>query len=265
MRERVIMHIDMNTFYASVAQHLDPKIRNKPVAVAGDPERRNGIILAKSREAKACGVKTAEAIWQARQKCPNLILLPPHHGLYAQYSRRINTIYGQYTDLVEPYGCDEAWLDVTGSTALKGDEKKIADEIRSRVKKELGITVSIGISWNKIFAKLGSDYKKPDAITQFHKENYQSIVWNLPAANLLYVGRSTRTMLNRYGIKTIGKIATSDPDFLERLFGKMGLVLYSFANGWDDSPVEPEGYAAPIKSIGNSTTTPRDLATNLNP
>lgn len=148
---------------------------------------------------------------------------------------------------------------------LKGDEKKIADEIRSRVKKELGITVSIGISWNKIFAKLGSDYKKPDAITQFHKENYQSIVWNLPAANLLYVGRSTRTMLNRYGIKTIGKIATSDPDFPERLFGKMGLVLYSFANGWDDSPVAPEGYAAPIKSIGNSTTTPRDLATNLNP
>ena len=166
--------------------------------------------------------------------------------LYLQFSSMLQEIYGEYTDLVEPYGCDEAWLDVTGSTALKGDEKKIADEIRSRVKKELGITVSIGISWNKIFAKLGSDYKKPDA-------------------NLLYVGRSTRTMLNRYGIKTIGKIATSDPDFLERLFGKMGLVLYSFANGWDDSPVEPEGYAAPIKSIGNSTTTPRDLATNLNP
>ncbi len=185
--------------------------------------------------------------------------------LYLQFSSMLQEIYGEYTDLVEPYGCDEAWLDVTGSTALKGDEKKIADEIRSRVKKELGITVSIGISWNKIFAKLGSDYKKPDAITQFHKENYQSIVWNLPAANLLYVGRSTRTMLNRYGIKTIGKIATSDPDFLERLFGKMGLVLYSFANGWDDSPVAPEGYAAPIKSIGNSTTTPRDLATNLNP
>lgn len=185
--------------------------------------------------------------------------------LYLQFSSMLQEIYGEYTDLVEPYGCDEAWLDVTGSTALKGDEKKIADEIRSRVKKELGITVSIGISWNKIFAKLGSDYKKPDAITQFHKENYQSIVWNLPAADLLYVGRSTRTMLNRYGIKTIGEIATSDPDFLERLFGKMGLVLYSFANGWDDSPVAPEGYAAPIKSIGNSTTTPRDLATNLNP
>ena len=222
-------------------------------------------VLTANYTAKQKGVKTGQALWQAKSACPDLVVVPPRMELYLQFSSMLREIYGEYTDLVEPYGCDEAWLDVTGSTALKGDEKKIADEIRSRVKKELGITVSIGISWNKIFAKLGSDYKKPDAITQFHKENYQSIVWNLPAANLLYVGRSTRTMLNRYGIKTIGKIATSDPDFLERLFGKMGLVLYSFANGWDDSPVAPEGYAAPIKSIGNSTTTPRDLATNLNP
>ena len=221
------------------------RVLNKPAIKAYQASRR-GIVLTANYTATQKGVK----------KCLEL---------YLQFSSMLQEIYGEYTDLVEPYGCDEAWLDVTGSTALKGDEKKIADEIRSRVKKELGITVSIGVSWNKIFAKLGSDYKKPDAITQFHKENYQSIVWNLPAANLLYVGRSTRTMLNRYGIKTIGKIATSDPDFLERLFGKMGLVLYSFANGWDDSPVAPEGYAAPIKSIGNSTTTPRDLATNLNP
>ena len=226
---------------------------------------RRGIVLTANDTATQKGVKTGQALWQAKSACPDLVVVPPRMELYLQFSSMLREIYGEYTDLVEPYGCDEAWLDVTGSTALKGDEKKIADEIRSRVKKELGITVSIGISWNKIFAKLGSDYKKPDAITQFHKENYQSIVWNLPAANLLYVGRSTRTMLNRYGIKIIGKIATSDPDFLERLFGKMGLVLYSFANGWDDSPVEPEGYAAPIKSIGNSTTTPRDLATNLNP
>ena len=265
MGDRVILHCDLNCFFASVELLSHPDLRDIPTAVCGDPASRHGIILAKNEPAKRLGIQTAETIWQAKKKCPGLVLLPPHHGLYREYSRRVNTIYEQYTDLVEPYGCDEAWLDVTGSTALKGDEKKIADEIRSRVKKELGITVSIGISWNKIFAKLGSDYKKPDAITQFHKENYQSIVWNLPAANLLYVGRSTRTMLNRYGIKTIGKIATSDPDFLERLFGKMGLVLYSFANGWDDSPVAPEGYAAPIKSIGNSTTTPRDLATNLNP
>ena len=240
------------------------RVLNKPAIKAYQASRR-GIVLTANYTAKQKGVKTGLALWQAKSACPDLVVVPPRMELYLQFSSMLREIYGEYTDLVEPYGCDEAWLDVTGSTALKGDEKKIADEIRSRVKKELGITVSIGITWNKIFAKLGSDYKKPDAITQFHKENYQSIVWNLPAANLLYVGRSTRTMLNRYGIKTIGKIATSDPDFLERLFGKMGLVLYSFANGWDDSPVAPEGYAAPIKSIGNSTTTPRDLATNLNP
>ena len=238
------------------------RVLNKPAIKAYQASRR-GIVLTANYTAKQKGVKTGQALWQAKSACPDLVVVPPRMELYLQFSSMLREIYGEYTDLVEPYGCDEAWLDVTGSTALKGDEKKIADEIRSRVKKELGITVSIGISWNKIFAKLGSDYKKPDAITQFHKENYQSIVWNLPAANLLYVGRSTRTMLNRYGIKIIGKIATSDPDFLERLFGKMGLVLYSFANGWDDSPVAPEGYAAPIKSIGNSTTTPRDLETNL--
>ena len=221
------------------------RVLNKPAIKAYQASRR-GIVLTANYTAKQKGVKTGQALWQAKSACPDLVVVPPRMELYLQFSSMLREIYGEYTDLVEP-------------------EKKIADEIRSRVKKELGITVSIGISWNKIFAKLGSDYKKPDAITQFHKENYQSIVWNLPAANLLYVGRSTRTMLNRYGIKIIGKIATSDPDFLERLFGKMGLVLYSFANGWDDSPVAPEGYAAPIKSIGNSTTTPRDLATNLNP
>ena len=263
--ERKILHSDVNSFYASVEMLYHPEHAGKPLAVGGDPEARHGIVLTANYTAKQKGVKTGQALWQAKSACPDLVVVPPRMELYLQFSSMLREIYGEYTDLVEPYGCDEAWLDVTGSTALKGDEKKIADEIRSRVKKELGITVSIGISWNKIFAKLGSDYKKPDAITQFHKENYQSIVWNLPAADLLYVGRSTRTMLNRYGIKIIGKIATSDPDFLERLFGKMGLVLYSFANGWDDSPVAPEGYAAPIKSIGNSTTTPRDLATNLNP
>ena len=261
--ERKILHSDVNSFYASVEMLYHPEHAGKPLAVGGDPEARHGIVLTANYTAKQKGVKTGQALWQAKSACPDLVVVPPRMELYLQFSSMLREIYGEYTDLVEPYGCDEAWLDVTGSTALKGDEKKIADEIRSRVKKELGITVSIGISWNKIFAKLGSDYKKPDAITQFHKENYQSIVWNLPAADLLYVGRSTRTMLNRYGIKIIGKIATSDPDFLERLFGKMGLVLYSFANGWDDSPVAPEGYAAPIKSIGNSTTTPRDLTTNL--
>ena len=263
--ERVILHSDANCFYASVEMLYHPEYAGKPLAVGGDPEARHGIVLTANYIAKRSGVKTGMALWQAKQVCPDLIFVPPRMDLYLKFSFMLREIYSEYTNQIETYGCDEAWLDVTGSSSLKGNGRMIAEEISRRVKKELGITVSIGISWNKIFAKLGSDYKKPDAITQFHKENYQSIVWNLPAANLLYVGRSTRTMLNRYGIKTIGKIATSDPDFPERLFGKMGLVLYSFANGWDDSPVEPEGYAAPIKSIGNSTTTPRDLATNLNP
>ena len=180
-----------------------------------------------------------------------------------KFSSMLREIYSEYTNQVEPYGCDEAWLDVTDSTVLKGGGRKIAEEISRRVKRELGITVSIGISWNKIFAKLGSDYKKPDGITAFTKENYKELLWRLPAADLLYVGRSTRNTLNRYGIKTIGELALSDPKFLERLLGKMGLVLYTFANGWDESPVSPQGYEAPVKSIGNSTTTPRDLENNL--
>ena len=181
------------------------RVLNKPAIKAYQASRR-GIVLTANYTATQKGVKTGLALWQAKSACPDLVVVPPRMELYLQFSSMLREIYGEYTDLVEPYGCDEAWLDVTGSTALKGDEKKIADEIRSRVKKELGITGSIGISWNKIFAKLGSDYKKPDAITHFHKENYQSIVWNLPAANLLYVGRSTRTMLNRYGIS----LATSE-------------------------------------------------------
>lgn len=177
----------------------------------------------------------------------------------------LREIYSDYTNQIEPYGCDESWLDVTGSSSLKGDGRKIAEEISRRVKKELGITVSIGISWNKIFAKLGSDYKKPDGITEFNRQNYKDLIWRLPASDLLYVGRSTRRALTKYGIRTIGELACADPDFLERQLGKMGLVLYSFANGWDDSQVAAEGYSAPIKSIGNSTTAPRDLETGMIP
>lgn len=177
----------------------------------------------------------------------------------------LREIYSDYTNQIEPYGCDESWLDVTGSSSLKGDGRKIAEEISRRVKKELGITVSIGISWNKIFAKLGSDYKKPDGITEFNRQNYKDLIWRLPASDLLYVGRSTRRVLTKYGIRTIGELACVDPDFLERQLGKMGLVLYSFANGWDDSQVVAEGYSAPIKSIGNSTTALRDLVTGMIP
>lgn len=257
--DRVIIHSDANCFYASVEMLYHPEFAGKPLAVGGDPEARHGIVLTANYIAKKHGVKTGMALWRARQACPDVIFVPPRMDLYLKFSSMLREIYGEYTDKIEPYGCDEAWLDVSDSISLKGDGRKIADEISARVKKELGITVSEGISWNKIYAKLGSDYKKPDAITEFNRENYKSLIWKLPASDLLYVGRSTHRTLSKYGIHTIGDLACTDPDFLLKTLGKMGLVIHSFANGWDESPVATEGYSAPIKSIGNSTTTPRDL------
>lgn len=261
--DRVIIHSDANCFYASVEMLYHPEFAGKPLAVGGDPEARHGIVLMSNYIAKKQGVKTGMALWQARQACPDVIFVPPRMDLYLKFSSMLREIYSEYTDKIEPYGCDEAWLDVSNSSSLKGDGRKIANEISARVKKELGITVSEGISWNKIYAKLGSDYKKPDAITEFNRENYKSLIWKLPVSDLLYVGRSTNRTLSKYGIHTIGDLACTDPDFLMKQFGKMGLVIHSFANGWDESPVAPEGYSAPIKSIGNSTTTPRDLENDL--
>ena len=263
--DRIVLHSDANCFYASVEMLYHPEFDGKPLAVGGDPEARHGIVLTANYIAKRKGVKTGMALWQAKQACPDLIVVPPRMDLYLKFSGMLREIYSDYTNQIEPYGCDESWLDVTGSSSLKGDGRKIAEEISRRVKKELGITVSIGISWNKIFAKLGSDYKKPDGITEFNRQNYKDLIWRLPASDLLYVGRSTRRVLTKYGIRTIGELACADPDFLERQLGKMGLVLYSFANGWDDSQVAAEGYSAPIKSIGNSTTALRDLVTGMIP
>ena len=261
--DRVIIHSDANCFYANVEMLYHPEFAGKPLAVGGDPEARHGIVLTANYIAKKHGVKTGMALWQARQACPDVIFVPPRMDLYLRFSSMLREIYGEYTDKIEPYGCDEAWLDVSDSSSLKGDGRKIANEISGRVKKELGITISEGISWNKIYAKLGSDYKKPDAITEFNRENYKSLIWKLPASDLLYVGRSTNRTLSKYGIHTIGDLACTDPDFLLKTLGKMGLVIHSFANGWDESPVATEGYSAPIKSIGNSTTTPRDLENDL--
>ena len=205
------------------------------------------------------GVKTGEALWQARQKCPNLLILKPNFSLYLRFSRLLREMFYEYSDLVEPFGLDEAWIDVTGSTGLFGGGYKIAEQIRRRVKDELGITVSVGVANNKIFAKLASDMKKPDAVTNITESNYKELVWPLPASDLLYVGPSTTRKLRRYGVNTIGDIATADSGFLHRLLGKMGYILHGFANGLDSSPVEQLGEEAVIKSIGNSTTTPRDL------
>ena len=256
---RIILHSDCNCFYASVECALNPELKGKPVAVSGNPEKRHGIILAKSEEAKKFGVKTGEAIWQAKKKCPQLITLPPNFSKYVEYSKSVKEIYYKYTDMVESFGLDEAWLDVTGSTRLFGNGYETAQKIRSRIKKELDITVSIGVSYNKIFAKLGSDYKKPDAVTLINKSNYKHMVWSLPAEDLLYVGSATKKKLNSLGIFTIGQIANTPVDILKKNLGKWGQMLHSFANGNDTSTVALYGETSPVKSIGNSTTSPRDL------
>jgi DNA polymerase-4 len=261
--ERTILHSDMNCFYASVEMLHHPELAGKPLAVGGNPEARHGIVLTANYIAKKSGVKTGMALWQAKQVCPEIIFVPPRMDLYLRFSRMAQEIYSEYTDLREPFGIDESWLDVSASTSIKGDGMKIANEISKRIKHELGVTVSIGVSWNKIFAKLGSDYKKPDAITEFSRENYKNLAWNLPAGDLIYVGRSTNKKLQTLGIKTIGELANTEPAILENRLGKMGLVLHTFANGWDETPVCVEGYQVPIKSIGNSTTTPRDLVNDL--
>lgn len=257
--EHTILHSDMNNCYASIELLYRPELRGKPLAVGGDPEARHGIVLAKDQMAKKAGVKTGMALWQARQVCPDIVFVPPRMDLYLKFSRLAHEIYGEYTDKQEAFGIDESWLDITESCSIKGDGMTVANQISRRIKKELGITVSIGVSWNKIFAKLGSDYKKPDAITEISKENYKEIVWPLKAEELLYVGRATKRKLNQYGIRTIGELATADRKFLHRTLGKMGVVLSVFANGDDQTPVSYEDEHAPIKSIGNSTTTPRDL------
>lgn len=261
--ERVILHSDLNSFYASVECLYNPAIRDKPVAVGGSVERRHGIILTANTIAKkGYGLKVGEAIWQARQKCPDLVVVPPNYSRYIRFSKEAREIYRTYTDLIESFGIDEAWLDVTESTKLFGTGRKIADEIRCRIKEELGITASVGVSYNKIFAKLGSDIRKPDATTVITRENYRDVVWGLPVSDLLYVGRSTFRKLAKVGILTIGDLANSPLSFLKRLLGKWGEYLWTFANGYDTSPVVKLDHTGVIKGIGNSTTTPRDLKTD---
>lgn len=260
MADRIIFHCDLNCFFASVELLEKPALQNVPVAVCGDPASRHGIILAKNEPAKQMGVQTAETVWQAKQKCPHLILLPPHHSLYADYSRRVNTIYGQYTDLVEPFGIDESWLDVTGSLHLfGGDARQLADGIRARLRQELGLTISVGVSFNKVFAKLGSDYKKPDATTVISRENWRDMVWPLPVGDLLFVGRAAKRTLAQFGVETIGQLAACKPEMLEQLMGKAGIQLHRYANGLDDAPVRPQHEHEPVKSVGNSTTFPENL------
>ena len=259
---RNILHIDCNCFYASVEVQRRPELRGKPVAVCGDQEARHGIVLTATYPAKRYGVKTGMAIWQAKQKCPDLIVLPPDMAEYIRFSRMAREIYEDYTDQVEAFGLDENWLDVTGSVGLFGDPMTIAKEISDRIKFELGITVSIGVANNKITAKLGSDYKKPDAITRIEQDNYQEIVYPLPVEDLLYVGPATSRKLRSLGISTIGALAQAPADLLTGRLGKMGMILSVFANGHDATPVQRTDFITAIKSVGNSATTPRDLVNN---
>ena len=253
---RTILHSDCNSFYASVEAAEEPRLSGQPVAVCGDPSLRHGIILAKSALAKKCGIITGEAVWQARKKCPTLILIPADQRKYLMYSRKMRAIYKRYTKLVEPFGLDESWLDVSGHP-LSGEE--IAAQIRNSARQEVGITVSIGVSFNKVFAKLGSDMRKPDATTVITPDNFRAKVWPLPSDELLYVGRATKKRLAGLNLHTIGDLAQAPDELLHSLLGKNGRMLQRFARGQDEEPVLCAEDADEIKSIGNSTTTPHDL------
>lgn len=258
--DRVILHCDMNGFFASVELLDHPHLKNRPMAVCGSPENRHGIILAKNEIAKSFGVVTAETLWQARKKCPGLQVVPPHHAKYRHYSRLINEIYLRYTDMVEPFSVDESWLDVTGSMNLFGSGKQIADSIRETVKKELGLTLSAGVSFNKIFAKMGSDYKKPDATTVITRENFKTLLWPMNIDSMFFVGKATAAKLRGAGINTIGDLAVSDRKTISSLLGKQGDVIYGYANGLDMTPVLRYDQREQVKSIGNGTTFRRNLS-----
>ena len=255
---RAILHSDMNCFYASVEMMLDPSLKGKAIAVCGSTESRHGIVLAKSEKAKKSGVKTGMVNWEARRACPGLILVPPQYDQYMKYSALAHEIYYRYTDLVEPFGMDECWIDVSQSGTV-GSSMEIAEQIRAATREELGLTVSVGVSFNKIFAKLGSDMKKPDAITEITPENFKEKVWPLPASDMIYVGRATAAKLDRHGIHTIGDVAGTDPELLRSWFGVNGLKLWTYASGNDVSRVMQKDFVSPIKTIGHGITCTADL------
>ncbi len=257
--ERVILHCDMNNFYASVECRNDPSLRGRPIAVCGECEERHGIVLAKSYEAKAFGVTTGEPVWQAKSKCPGLVIVSPHYEEYVRVSDAARAIYASYTDRVEPMGLDECWLDVTGSQRLFGSGRRIAHTIRRRIKRELGVTVSVGVSFNKVFAKLGSDMRKPNAVTVIPPEGFREVVWPLPAGDMLGVGPATAKKLATLGVHTIGDLATYPLACLESKLGKCGGMMWRYANGLDTGAVTPRGLSDLDKTTGHGITTLADL------
>lgn len=259
--DRVILHSDLNNFYASVECSIRPELQGKPLAVAGSKEKRHGIVLAKNEIAKACGIKTGDTIWQAKQKCPDLIVVSPHFDLYMSYSEQVFELYTQYTDMVEPFGPDECWLDVTGSTHLFGSGKEIADKIRADIKRKFGLTASVGVSFNKVFAKLGSDIKKPDATTVIDRQNFRSIIWKLPVSDMLMVGKKTAEKLDGINIHTIGDLANADSFALQKLLGVNGISIYKSARGEDTEQVRKYHLSREVKSVGHGMTAVRDITT----
>ena len=257
--DRVILHADCNSYFASVESIDHPEWKLVPMAVCGDPSLRHGIILAKNELAKAYHIQTAETIYSAKKKCPDLLLIPAHHEKYKAVCERINAIYEGYTDLVERFSIDESFLDVTGSRHLFGSGQEIADELRRRIREEIGVTISVGVSFNKTFAKMGSDYKKPDATTVISRDNYRELLWPLPIGELLFVGKSSATLLQGHGILTIGDLAKADPASLSFFLGKTGMGLQKAARGEDLSPVLPTGYEEQPKSISHNVTFDHDL------
>ncbi len=232
------------------------------MAVCGNEETRHGIVLAKNEEAEKYGIITAETVYSAKKKCPMLVVSEPHREEYVKFSNRVNEIYARYTDLIEPFGIDESWLDVTASKRLYGNGTEIAERIREDVKREIGITVSIGVSFNKVYAKIGSDYKKPDAVTIINELNYKTIVYPLPVSDLLFVGKKTSEELSRMGIKTIGALAETSESVLKMKFGKLGELLFAYAKGEDRSPVIPLNKKEDTKSVGSGYTFKRNLIGN---
>lgn len=259
MSERTILHCDLNNFFASVSLLSNQTLYDMPVAVCGSSEDRHGIVLAKNEIAKKQGVKTAEVIWEAKRKCPELVTLPPDYKKYSEYSEKAKAIYSRYTDLIEPFGIDECWLDVTASKRVFGNGEEIAEKIRKAIKGELGITVSVGVSFNKVFAKLGSDMKKPDAVTVISKENFKEKIWGLPVGDLLFVGKKSVDALNRIGVFTIGDLAYCDEQVMKKLMGVSGIEIRNYALGLDSSPVCPLDYHYIPKSVGRSVTPKNDI------
>lgn len=259
--DRVILHCDLNNFYASVECRDNPELRGKAVAVCGSTEERHGIVLAKSEKAKRAGVKTGMAVWEAYRLCPDIVIVPPHFKKYLAASREVRKIYDRFSDKIEPFGLDECFMDISGMQWTYKSGYEAANRIRLKVKEETGLTISVGVSYNKIFAKLGSDMKKPDAVTEITRENFRDKVWPLPAREMIYIGRATERKLANYGIYTIGDVAGAGPEFMGRVFGKNGIKLWINACGSNSDPVMPGSWSPEIKSVGHGITCTEDLET----